>query len=122
MYVNTQGARLWPGTLLFLLVSSLVCWGFSIVEAKACAAEFGGEFVHFPADRLVDDAGVDLGGGAFGMAEHFADWFNRYAIGVGYGSCESMAGKVRGYSFLDTQCGGYLFEVEIVFGVAQHGQ
>ena len=33
-----------------------------------------------------------------------------------------MSSQVRGYSFLDAQCDGYLFEVEDVFGVAQHGQ
>ena len=34
----------------------------------------------------------------------------------------AVPGKVRGYAFLDAQCGCYLFEVEVVFGVAQHGQ
>ena len=34
----------------------------------------------------------------------------------------TMTETVRGYSFLDTQCDCYLFEVEVVFGVAQHGQ
>ena len=29
---------------------------------------------------------------------------------------------VLGDSFLDAQCGGDFFEVEIVFGIAQHGQ
>ena len=43
------------------------------IEAKTCAAEFGGEFVHLVADCLVDDAGVDLGGSEFGMSEHLAD-------------------------------------------------
>ena len=33
-----------------------------------------------------------------------------------------MTRQVRGYSFLDTQCGGNLFEVEVVLGVAQHGK
>ena len=71
---------------------------------------------------MVNDAGVDLGGSEFGVAEHLADRFNRYSVGVGHRRCKCMASKVRGYSFLDAQCGGYLFEVEIVFGVAQHGQ
>ena len=71
---------------------------------------------------MVDDAGIDLGRGEFGVAQHLADGFDGYSVGVGYCRCESMASKVRGYSFLDAQCSGYLFEVEIVFGVAQHGQ
>ena len=43
------------------------------IEAKTCAAEFGGELIHLPADGLVNDAGIDLGRGEFGMAEHLAD-------------------------------------------------
>ena len=43
------------------------------IEAKTCAAEFGGEFVHLPADRLVDDAGVYLCCCQLGMSEHFAN-------------------------------------------------
>ena len=105
-----------------MLVCNLFCCGFSAIEAEACAAKFGGEFVHFSADRLVNNAGVDLSRGEFGVAQHFANRLNRYAIGVGYGRCEGVAGKVRGYSFLDAQCGCYLFEVEVVFGVAQHGK
>ena len=71
---------------------------------------------------MVDDAGVDLSGGEFCMAEHLANRLNRHAICVGNRCCECVAGKVRGYSFLDAQCGCYLFKVEIVLGVAQHGQ
>lgn len=44
-----------------------------IVEAEACAAEFGGEFIHLSAYCLVDDAGINLSGGEFGMAEHLAN-------------------------------------------------
>ena len=29
---------------------------------------------------------------------------------------------MRGHSFLDAQCGCDLFEVEVVLGVAQHGE
>ena len=56
------------------------------------------------------------------MSEHFANRLDGYSVGIGHGCCECVASEVRGYSFLDAQCGGYLFEVEIVFGVAQHGQ
>ena len=71
---------------------------------------------------MVDDAGVDLGGGEFGVAQHLADRLDGYAIGVGNRRGKCVACKVRGDSFLDAQCGGYLFEVKVVFGVAQHGQ
>ena len=71
---------------------------------------------------MVDDAGVDLGRGEFGVAQHLADGFDGYSVSVSNCRRKCMAGKVRGYSFLDAQCGGYLFEVEVVFGVAQHGQ
>ena len=43
------------------------------IEAKTCAAEFGGELIHLSAYRLVDDAGVDLRRGEFGVAQHLAD-------------------------------------------------
>ena len=43
------------------------------IEAEACAAEFGGEFVHLSAYRLVDDAGVDLGGFDAPVGEHLGD-------------------------------------------------
>lgn len=43
------------------------------IEAKTCAAEFGGEFVHLVADGLVNDASIDLGSGEFGVAKHLAD-------------------------------------------------
>ena len=46
------------------------------VEAKACAAEGFGEFVHLAADGLVNDAGVDLRRGEFRMAEHLANRFD----------------------------------------------
>ena len=49
---------------------------FSSTKAKACAAEGFGEFVHFAADGLVDDAGVDLRGGEFCVAEHLAYRFD----------------------------------------------
>ena len=71
---------------------------------------------------MVDDAGVDLRGGEFGVAQHLADRFDGHAIGVSNRRCESMASKVRGYPFLDTECSCYLLEVEVVFGVAQRGQ
>ena len=71
---------------------------------------------------MVNDAGVDLGGGEFGVAQHFADCLDGYTVGVGYGRCECVASEVRGYPFLDTQCGGYLFEVEVVLGVADNRQ
>ena len=71
---------------------------------------------------MVNDAGVDLRGGEFGMAQHLANRLNGYAVGVGHRRRKCVAGKVRGYALLDAQCGGYLFEVEVVFGVAQHGQ
>ena len=93
-----------------------------IVEAEACAAEFGGEFIHLSAYCLVNDAGVDLRGGEFGVAEHLADWLDRHSVGVCYGRCEGVAGEVRGYAFLDAEWSCYLFEVEVVFGVAQHGE
>ena len=54
------------------------------------------------------------------MAEHLANRLNRHAIRICYGRSECVAGKVRGYAFLDAQCGGYLFEVEVVLGVAQY--
>lgn len=44
-----------------------------IVEAEACAAEFGGEFIHLSAYCLVNDAGVDLRRGEFCVSQHFAD-------------------------------------------------
>ena len=69
---------------------------------------------------MIDDAGVDLGGGEFGVAEHLANRLNRHSICIGYGRSECVASKVRGYSFLDAQCGGYLFEVEVVLGIAQY--
>ena len=56
------------------------------------------------------------------MSEHFANRLDGYAVSVSNCRSESMAGQVRGYAFLDAQCGGYLFEVEVVFGVAQHGE
>ena len=56
------------------------------------------------------------------MSKHLAYRFDGYAISVCYSGGKGVAGKVRGYAFLDAQCGGYLFEVEVVFGVAQHGQ
>ena len=71
---------------------------------------------------MVDDAGVDLDRGEFGVAQHLADGFDGYSVSVSYSSCECVASEMRGYSFLDAQCGGYLFEVEVVFGVAQHRQ
>ena len=54
------------------------------------------------------------------MSEHFANRFDGYSVGVGHCRCKGVAGKVLGYSFLDAQCGGYLFEVEVVFGIAQY--
>ena len=56
------------------------------------------------------------------MSEHLADRFDGYSVSVGYGRSKCVACEVRGYAFLDAQCGCYLFEVEVVFGVAQHGQ
>ena len=44
-----------------------------IVEAEACAAEFGGEFIHLSAYCLVNDAGVDLRGGEFCVSQHLTD-------------------------------------------------
>ena len=66
-----------------------------IVEAKTRATQRYWQLIHLSAHRLVNDAGIDLRRGEFCVAEHFADWFNRHSIGVGYGSCESMAGKVE---------------------------
>ena len=60
------------GHLFFLSPHNLFFYNF-IVEAEACAAEGFGEFVHLSAYRLVNDAGVDLRGGEFGVAQHLAD-------------------------------------------------
>ena len=71
---------------------------------------------------MVDDAGVDLRRGEFGVAEHFADGFDGYSVSVSNCRRECVASKVRGYAFLDARCGCDLFEVEVVLGIAQHGQ
>ena len=56
------------------------------------------------------------------MSEHFANRLDGYSVGIGHCRCKGVSGQVRGHAFLDTQCGGYLFEVEVVLGVADNRQ
>lgn len=67
---------------------------FDIVEAKTRATQRCRQFVHLPADRLVNDASVDLRRCEFGMPEHLANRLNGHAIGIGYGRGECVAGQV----------------------------
>ena len=81
------------GSYCLCIISSFLLT-FTSAKAKACAAEGFGEFVHLAADGLVDDAGVNLRGGEFGVAQHLANRLDGHAIGVGYGRCEGVASKV----------------------------
>lgn len=53
-----------------------------------------GQFIHLVAYGFIDDPGVDLGSADFGEAEHFADGFDRDAVGISNGRCKRVPGEV----------------------------
>lgn len=69
------------------------------------------EFIHFIADRLVDDPCVDLRRTDFRVTEHLANGFDRDTVRISDGCSERMPGKVRGDVLLDFASRGDLLEV-----------
>ena len=68
---------------------------FSIIflQAEFRVAEPLRQLVHFVADGLVDDPGVDLRRAEFRVAEHLADRLDRDAVGIGDRRCETWTRK-----------------------------
>ncbi len=80
-----------------LFVSHLLFFCFHqppSTHLEAGVVKAGGEEVHVAADGLVDDAGVDLRGREFRVAQHLRDGLYRHAVRVGHGRREGMTRKM----------------------------
>ena len=59
---------------------------------------------------------------SFGVTQHLADGFDGHSVSVGYGRGECLAGKVRGYSFLDAEDGCNLLQIVVILRIADNRQ
>ena len=73
-----------------------------LISPKLRPIEHRSQLIHLIIDGLVHDSGVDLGRADLRVAEHFADCFERYAVGKRDGRGECVAGEVRGHALLDS--------------------
>ena len=56
------------------------------------------------------------------MSEHFANRFDGYSVGVGYGRGKCVTSQVRGNSFLGAEDGSNLLQIVVILRIADNRQ